>query len=49
MTITRADGPELIATLPLGTSEINGIDIDPATGHIYISLIEGTIYRITKK
>lgn len=49
VTITRADGPELIATLPLGTSEINGIDIDPATGHIYVSLIEGTIYRITKK
>ena len=49
VTITRADVPELIATLPLGTSEINGIDIDPATGHIYVSLIEGTIYRITKK
>ena len=49
VTITRADGPELIATLPLGSSEINGIDVDPTTGDIYVSLIEGTIYRISKK
>lgn len=48
VTITRVDGPELVATLPLGVSEINGIDVDPATGDIYVSLIEGTIYRITK-
>lgn len=49
VTITCADGPELIAVLPLGTSEINGIDVDPTTGDIYVSLIEGTIYRISKK
>ena len=49
VTVTRADGPELIASLPLGVSEINGIDVDPTTGDIYVSLIEGTIYRISRK
>lgn len=48
VTITRADGPELVAFLPLGVSEVNGIDIDPITGDIYVSLIEGTIWRIRK-
>lgn len=49
VTITRADGPELIASLPLGTSEVNGIDVDPHTGDIFVSLIEGTIFRISDK
>ena len=49
VTVTRADGPELIASLPLGVSEINGIDVDPTTGDIYVSLIEGTVYRISRK
>jgi len=48
ITITRADGPELVAFLPLGSSEVNGIDIDPTTGDIYVSLIEGTIWKIRK-
>lgn len=38
----------LLWSLPLGVSEVNGIDIDPATGHIYVSLIEGTIFRISR-
>lgn len=33
---------------PLGVSEVNGIDVDPANGHIYVSLIEGTLFRIAK-
>ena len=37
---------ELVASLPVGTSEINGIDIDPVSGDIYVSLIEGTIFRL---
>ncbi len=49
VTITRAEGPELIASLPLGVSEVNGIDVDPSTGDIYVSLIEGTIFRIARK
>ena len=49
LAITRANGPELIASLPLGVSEVNGIDVDPSTGDIYVSLIEGTIFRIARK
>lgn len=33
----------------LGVSEINGIDIDPATGDVWVSLIEGTIFHISHK
>lgn len=39
---------KVIWSLPLGVSEINGIDIDPTTGDVYVSLIEGTIFRIAK-
>lgn len=35
-------------SLPLGVSEINGIDVDPATGSVWISLIEGTVFSISK-
>lgn len=38
--------PSLIASLPLGTSEVNGIDIDATTGDVYVSLIEGAIWKI---
>ena len=34
--------------LPLGVSEINGIDIDPTDGSIWVSLIEGCVWQITK-
>jgi len=37
---------KVLWSLPLGVSEINGIDIDSTTGDVYVSLIEGTIYRI---
>lgn len=49
VTISRAEGPELVAFLPLGVSEVNGIDIDPTTGDVYVSLIEGTVWRIRRK
>lgn len=49
VTITKADGSGLVASLPLGVSEVNGIDVDPTSGDIYVSLIEGTIYRIARK
>lgn len=35
--------------IPLGVSEINGIDIDPTTGDVWVSLIEGTIFHIARK
>lgn len=48
VTIAMNDGSGLVASLPLGVSEVNGIDIDPHTGDIYVSLIEGSIFRISK-
>lgn len=33
-------------SVAIGNSEINGIDLDPTTSHLYVSLIEGTIFRI---
>lgn len=39
----------VLASLPLGVSEINGIDIDPTTGDVYTSLIEGTVFRISRR
>lgn len=38
--------PRLLWSLPLGSSEINGIDIDPAGQCIYVSLIEGSVWAI---
>lgn len=49
LSMVASDGSGLIASLPVGVSEINGIDVDPFTGDIYVSLIEGTIYRVAKK
>ena len=30
----------------LGSSEVNGIEIDPVTGVVYLSLFEGTVWKI---
>ena len=38
---------ERVLTYKMGSSEVNGFEVDPATGDIYCSLIEGSIYRIT--
>lgn len=40
---------EYLHTFDLGVSEINGIDVDAATGDVYVSLIEGSIYRLKAK
>ena len=40
---------KVLWSLPVGVSEINGIDVDPTGGDIFVSLIEGTIFRIHKK
>ncbi len=49
--VTAVDPLEqkVIWSLPLGVSETNGIDVDPTTGDVYVSLIEGTVFRIAKK
>ncbi|MBR3830308.1 MAG: PQQ-binding-like beta-propeller repeat protein [Muribaculaceae bacterium] len=38
----------VIKTFFLGKSETNGIDIDPTSGNVYTSLIEGTIFKLNK-
>lgn len=49
--VTAVDPYEqkVLWSAPVGVSEINGIDVDPTTGDVYVSLIEGTIFRIHKK
>lgn len=39
---------KLLWNVTLGSSEINGIDSDPFSKNIYVSLVEGTIYKISK-
>lgn len=38
---------QLVFNYKLGSSEVNGFEIDPSSGDIYCSLIEGAIHRIT--
>lgn len=47
LAVVNAVTHELEFTYRLGSSEVNGFELDPATGDIYCSLIEGTIWRIT--
>ena len=48
--VTAIDPAErkVVWSLPLGVSEINGIDVDPATGDVFVSLIEGTVFSISR-
>ena len=39
---------KLLFNYSMGSSEVNGFEVDPATGDIYCSLIEGTIWRIIR-
>lgn len=49
LTAVNPETQKVIWSLPIGVSEINGIDVDPITGDIYTSLIEGTIWKVHKK
>ncbi len=40
---------QVVWRVRVGCSEVNGIDIDPTTGDLYLSLIEGTVWRISKE
>ena len=46
LSVVNAATMQLEFTYRLGTSEVNGFELDPSTGDIYCSLIEGTIWRI---
>ena len=48
LAVVNAATHELEFTYRLGTSEVNGFELDPATSDIYCSLIEGTIWHITR-
>ena len=37
---------QLVFSYKMGSSEVNGFELDRSTGHVYCSLIEGAIYRI---
>lgn len=47
LAVVNVSTRQLEFTYRLGTSEVNGFELDPATGDIYCSLIEGTIWRIS--
>ena len=47
LAVVNASTHQLEFTYQMGSSEVNGFEVDPSTGDIYCSLIEGTIYRIT--
>ena len=49
LAVVNASTHRLEFTYRLGSSEVNGFELDPTTGDIYCSLIEGTIYRINKQ
>lgn len=48
LSIVDASTHELVVSYPMGTSEVNGFEID-ANGDVYCSLIEGTIFKIVHK
>ena len=49
ITAVDSEARKVLWSVPVGVSEVNGIDIDPTTSDIYVSLIEGTIFKINKK
>ena len=48
LAVVNADTHELVFTYQLGTSEVNGFEVDDH-GDIYCSLIEGTVWRISSR
>lgn len=49
LSIVDAATHQLVVSYPMGSSEVNGFEIDPYTGDIYCSLIEGTVFKISHK
>lgn len=47
LAVIEADTGKLLFTYSMGSSEVNGFEVDPTTGDIYCSIIEGTIWRIS--
>lgn len=49
LTVFDAVTHQKIFTYKMGSSEVNGFEVDATTGDVYCSLIEGVIYRIRLK
>lgn len=49
LAVIDASTGKLLFNYSMGSSEVNGFEVDPITGDIYCSLIEGTIWRISHK
>ena len=47
LSVFDAKTHQLVFTYQMGTSEVNGFEIDSSSGDIYCSLIEGTIFCIS--
>ncbi len=48
LTVVDADTHQVVMSYKMGSSEVNGFDLD-SQGNIYCSLIEGVVYKITVK
>ena len=46
VTVVDPERQVVVASFTLGVSEINGIDVDPETGLVYVSLSEGSVWQI---
>lgn len=46
LAVVDAKTHQLLFAYEMGTSEVNGFEVDATTGDVYCTLIEGTIYRI---
>lgn len=46
--VSDPTAPRMLWIMPLGSSEINGIDVDPDGHRIYVSLIEGTVWTVAR-
>lgn len=46
VTVVDPSVPKVVAIHTLGQSEVNGIDIDPADGSVWVSLVEGRVWRL---
>ena len=49
LAVIEAATGKLVLNYSMGSSEVNGFEVDPDIGDIYCSLIEGTIWRISRK
>jgi hypothetical protein len=47
VTIVDPNSQSVVGVYHLGVSEVNGFDVDPSTDDVYVSLIEGSIWKFS--